>query len=206
MVRETLQERSVTTSSPSPHPVKVLVFVGSLRRGSYNRALFREAVAAKPPEMAVTEFDLRPVPFFDGDVEAQGDPGPVTQLKEAIRAADALLIVTPEYHRSVPAVLKNAIDWAGRDPKGKGVVSASLSGKPVGLLGTGGVAGTLHAQMHLRQILAETRSLVLTHPQVYVTFARQKFDATGKLTDDPTRAQVTDFMKALADWARRMKG
>ena len=195
----------MTTNAPSPHPVKVLAIVGSLRRGSYNRALLREAEAVKPPEMTVTEFDLRPLPFYDGDVEAVGDPEPVHRLKEAIRASDALLIVSPEYHRSVPAVLKNALDWAGRDPKGKGAITASLSGKPVGLLGTSGPYGTLHAQMHLRQILAETRSLVLTQPQVYVTFARQKFDANLKLTDEPTRAQLTDFMKALADWTRRLK-
>jgi chromate reductase len=189
----------------SNHGVRVLALVGSLRQGSYNRALLRAAVEVKPAEMEVTEFDLRPVPFFNGDVEAQGDPPPVQELKEAVRAADGLLIVSPEYHRSIPAVLKNAVDWAGRDPKGKGVITSSLSGKPVGLLGTGGAYGTLHAQMHLRQVLAETRSHVMTHPQVYVTFARQKFDANFKLADDPTRQQLTDFMKALAEWTGRMK-
>lgn len=190
----------------SAQPVNVLALVGSLRKASYNRALFREAAAVKPPEMAVSEFDLRPLPFYDGDVEAAGDPAPVQELKAAVRAADALLIVSPEYHRSVPAVLKNALDWAGRDPKGRGVVTSALSGKPVGLLGTGGAYGTLHAQMHLRQVLAETRSQVMVHPQVYVTLARQKFDASLKLVDDPTRQQLTDFMKALADWARKIKG
>lgn len=195
----------MTTSAPSPRPIKILAIVGSLRRGSYNQALLREAVAVKPPEMEVREFDLRPLPFYDGDVEAQGDPEPVKELKAAVMAADGLLIVTPEYNHSVPGLLKNAIDWAGRDPRGKGIVSASLAGKPVGIMGTGGAAGTARAQLHLRQILAETRSYAMVQPTVLVTFARQKFDANFKLTDEPTRVQLADFMKALADWARRLQ-
>jgi chromate reductase len=194
-------EDAVTTN---PHPVRILAIAGSLRAGSYNRALMRAAIAVKPADMSVTEFDLRPLPLYDGDVEAQGDPAPVAALKEAVRAADGLLIATPEYHHSIPGVLKNALDWGGRDPKGKGVVSAPLAGKPVGILGTGGLAGTARAQLHLRQVLAETRSYVMVQPAVIVPFARQKFDAQLNLTDDAVRQQLVDFMKALADWTRRM--
>ncbi len=187
------------------NPISVLGIAGSLRKGSYNRALMHAAFEVKPPEMTVSEFDLLPLPFYNGDVEALGDPEPVQRLKEAIRQADALLIVSPEYHRSIPGVLKNALDWAARDPKGKGVITAPLSGKPVGVLSASGVYGAMVAQMHLRQILIETRSNVMLHPQIFVTFARQKFDAGFKLTDDPTRQQLTDFMAALAAWARKMK-
>jgi chromate reductase len=194
----------LTTSAPAPRPVKVLAIVGSLRRGSYNKALLKEAIAVKPLEMEVTEFDLRPLPFFDGDVEAVGDPQPVSELKAAVTAADALLIVSPEYNHSIPGLLKNAIDWAARNPQ-KGVAFAAMAGKPVGIMGTGGAAGTARAQLHLRQVLAETRSYVMVQPTIVVTFARQKFDPNFKLTDDPTRVQLTDFMRALADWARRMK-
>ncbi len=185
--------------------INVLGIAGSLRKGSYNRALMHAAFAVKPPEMIVSEFDLVHLPFYNGDVEAQGDPEPVLHFKEAIRRADALLIVTPEYHRSIPGVLKNALDWGGRDPKGKGVVTSPLSGKPVGLLSAGGAAGAILSQTHLRQILVETRSNVMPHPQVFVAMARQKFDADFKLTDDPTRQQLTDFMAALAAWTHKPK-
>ncbi len=186
------------------HPVKILAIAGSLRVGSYNRALMRAAVEVKPAEMTVTEYDMRPLPFYDGDVEAHGDPASVTALKAAVAAADALLIATPEYHHSIPGVLKNALDWAARDPKGKGVITSCMSGKPVGIMGTGGLAGTARAQLHLRQILAETNSLVMVHPTIVVPFARQKFDAQFKLTDDAVRQQLTEFMAALADWTRRL--
>ncbi len=115
-----------------------------------------------------------------------------------------MLIVTPEYNHSIPGLLKNAIDWAARDPKGKGIVSASMAGKPVGVMGAGGPIGTARAQLHLRQVLAETRSNVMVQPTVLVTMARAKFDAGFKLTDEPTRVQLTDFMKAFGDWTRRM--
>lgn len=186
-------------------PVSVLGIAGSLRKGSYNRALMHAAFEARPPEMTVSEFDLHPLPFYNGDVEAQGDPEPVHRFKEAIRRADALLIVTPEYHRSVPGVLKNALDWGARDPKGKGVITSPLSGKPVGILSASGVYGAMVAQMHLRQILMETRSHVMVQPQIFVTMVRQKFDADFKLTDDPTRQQLTDFMAALAAWTHKLK-
>lgn len=187
-----------------PPRLKLLAICGSLRAGSYNRALMRAAIDVRPPDVDVAEFDLRPVPFYDGDVEAQGDPGGVVALKDAIRAGDGLLIATPEYHHGIPGVLKNALDWGGRDPKGKGTVTSPLAGKPVGILGTGGLAGTARAQLNLRQVLAETRSFVMVQPGVTVPMARQKFDANFKLTDDAVRQQLVDFMKALADWTRRM--
>ncbi len=196
--------RLTTFSSQHLRPVSVLAIAGSLRAGSYNRALMRAAIEIKPLEMSVKEFDLRSIPFYDGDVEAQGDPQAVTAMKSAISAADGVLIATPEYHHSIPGVLKNALDWAGRDTKGRGAATCCLAGKPVGIMGTGGMAGTARAQLHLRQVLAETRSFVMVQPTALVPFARQKFDAQLKLTDDAVKQQLADFMKALADWTRRM--
>jgi chromate reductase len=183
--------------------LKILAVSGSLRAGSYNTALLRVAIESAPPGLVIERFDIRPIPFFDGDVERQGDPEPVIQWKNAISAADGLLIATPEYHHSIPGVLKNALDWAGRSPKGAS--NSSLARKPVGIIGTGGVAGSARAQLHLRQILAETRSYVMIEPTVIVPLARQKFDESGKLLDEAVRKQVTDFMTAFAAWVPKIR-
>src|SRR5205814_8833807 len=120
---------------------------GSLRTGSYNRALLRAAQELAPAGLELLTFDLAPIPLYDGDVEAQGDPEPVGALKTAIRDADALLIVTPEYNYGVPGVLKNAIDWASRPPG-----QSPLNGKPAALMGaTPGMTGTARAQLQIRQ-------------------------------------------------------
>jgi chromate reductase len=186
-----------------PATLRVLAASGSLRAGSYNTALLRVAIESSPPHLSIQRYDLRPIPFFDADVERQGDPPAVVDWKAAISAADGLLIATPEYHHSIPGVLKNALDWAGRSPKG--VTNASLARKPIGIMGAGGVAGTARAQLHLRQVLAETRSYVMIEPAVLVPLARQKFDESGKLLDEAVRKQVTDFMAAFAAWVPKIK-
>src|ERR1051326_7332731 len=94
--------------------LRVLAFAGSLRRNSYNRGLIRAALQVAPEGMAIETFDLAPIPLYNSDVEEKGLPPPVAEFKEKIRAADALLIATPEYNYSVPGLLKNAIDWASR--------------------------------------------------------------------------------------------
>jgi chromate reductase, NAD(P)H dehydrogenase (quinone) len=105
--------------------IHVLGIAGSLRRLSYNRGLLRAAEELAPESMELEVFDIAPIPVYDGDVEEQGDPEPVRELKERIRQADALLIATPEYNHSIPGVLKNALDWASRPPQ------RVLAGKPV---------------------------------------------------------------------------
>ena len=165
--------------------------------------MLRLAIECAPPQLRVDRYDIRPIPFFDADVEKQGDPQPVVDWKNAISEADGVLIATPEYHHSIPGVLKNALDWAGRSPKG--VSNASMARKAVGIMGTGGVAGSARAQLHLRQVLAETRSYVMIEPTVVVPLARQKFDETGKLLDEAVRKQVTDFMTAYAAWVPKIK-
>jgi len=118
--------------------MKLLGIAGSLREGSYNRSLLRAARELLPEGVELVECEIGGLPFYDGDVEAAGDPEPVVALKNAIRDADALLIATPEYNRGVPGVLKNAVDWASRPPLG-----SPLTGKHVALMGAStGRAGT----------------------------------------------------------------
>ena len=145
-------------------PLNVVGIAGSLRRGSHNRGLIRAAVDLAPWSMRVTLHDIGDLPLFNADVEALGDPDPVRRLKEAIGAADALLIATPEYNRCVPGVLKNAIDWASRPAR-----QSVLTNKPVAIMGasTGG-GGTARAQAHLRDGLGYTNGLVLPQPEVLV--------------------------------------
>ena len=179
--------------------LKVLGIAGSLRAGSYNRALLRAAQELAPAGMEITTFDLAPVPLYNGDVEVKGDPEPVAALKAAIRQADALLIVTPEYNFGVPGVLKNAIDWASRPPRG-----SALQGKPAAIMGaTPGMGGTGRAQMQLRQTFVFTQTYALLSPEILVARAAEKFDASGKLTDEPTRKFVGQLLAALMQWAPR---
>lgn len=182
-------------------PLTVLGIAGSLRRGSYNRGLIRAAMELAPPGIGIVSHELGDLPLYDADVEAEGDPPPVANLKRAIAAADALLIATPEYNHCVPGVLKNAIDWASRPSR-----NSVLTDKPVAILGasTGG-GGTARAQAHLRDGLAYTNGLVLPLPEVLVSSAAAKFDAEGNLTDAETRDDVRDLLKALAVWVRRLR-
>jgi chromate reductase len=174
-------------------PVSVLGIAGSLRAGSYNRALLRAAQELAPAGVEVTEFDLRPIPLYDGDLEAEGDPEPVCALKDAISAADALLVVTPEYNHSIPGVLKNAIDWASRPALG-----SPLAGKPVAIAGAStGLSGTRRAQEHLRQALAFPQARVLDEPRLLVPEAFFKFDEDGRLGDPDTIEALGAILEAL---------
>jgi len=182
-------------------PLRVVGIAGSLRQGSYNRGLVRAAVDLAPASMQVTMHELGDLPLFNADVEAQGDPDPVRRLKEAIRAADALLIATPEYNRCVPGVLKNAIDWASRPPR-----QSVLTNKPVAIIGasTGG-GGTARAQAHLRDGLGYTNGLVLPQPEVLVPFATSRFNEAGDLHDDETKDAIRDLLVAFEQWVRQLR-
>ncbi|MFN2384408.1 MAG: NADPH-dependent FMN reductase [Gemmatimonadota bacterium] len=182
-------------------PLRVLGFAGSLRAGSYNRALLRAAQELAPPGLTITLFDLAPIPLYNGDVEAVGDPEPVAAFKQAIAAADALLMVTPEYNYGIPGVLKNALDRASRPPRG-----TPLADKPVALMGASqGSGGTARAQLQLRQNLVFTGTLALLKPEVLVARAQDKFDADGALTDADTRRYVGQLLEALAAWTERLR-
>jgi chromate reductase len=181
-------------------PLSVLAVAGSLRRASYNRGLVRAAIELAPAGTRVTAFDLGEIPLFNADVEALGDPTPVGEFKNAIARADALLIATPEYNHCVPGVLKNAIDWASRPPR-----RSVLTGKPVAVMGAStGRGGTARAQAHLRDGLSYTNGYVLPLPELLVDLATEKFDESGNLVDEATRAEVRDLLVALAAWTRRL--
>jgi chromate reductase, NAD(P)H dehydrogenase (quinone) len=133
-------------------PIRILGIPGSLRQHSYNRGLIRAAQDVAPEGVEVELYLLHDIPFFNGDVEDIGDPDAVVRFKEAIREADGLLIATPQYNRSIPGVLKNAIDWASRPPRG-----SALDGKPTAVFGASpGATGTARAQSQLRQAFVFT--------------------------------------------------
>ena len=188
------------TESPLSE-IKVLGIAGSLREGSYNRALLRAARDLAPEGLEIRIFErLADIPLYNEDVRAHGDPEPVVALKEAIRRADALLWATPEYNYSIPGVLKNAIDWASRPPK-----DSPLNGKPVAIMGaTTGLWGTVRSQMHLRQVCVFTNMHPLNKPQVLVARAASKFDDDGHLTDETTRRFVRELLVALVEWTMRL--
>jgi chromate reductase, NAD(P)H dehydrogenase (quinone) len=182
-------------------PIHVLGIAGSLRRGSYNRALLREAIASAPDGMRIEAFDLAGLPFYDGDVEKEGDPTAVIALKDAIRGADALLIATPEYQHGVPGVLKNALDWASRPPK-----DPPLGRKPVAIMGAStGAYGTARAQADLRKALVYNDALVLQRPEVMVPRAASAFDADGHLTDENARTFLRRLLVNLLAWTRLVR-
>lgn len=177
-------------------PINVLAFAGSLRKGSYNRALLRAAQEESPEGMSLEIFDLEGIPLYNADVEAQGDPERVAAFKKAIREADAVLIVTPEYNHGVPGVTKNAIDWASRPPN-----AAPLNGKPVGILGASpGITGSARGQSQLRQAFEFTNSYCMPQPEMLVYRAHEKFDESGRLVDDKTREFLGKYLNALIAW------
>ena len=172
---------------------------GSVRRGSFNTALLRASQEVAPDVMEIDIFELNDIPLYNDDLEDAGDPKSVAALKSAIRRADGVLFVTPEHNHSTSAVLKNAIDWASRD-KAKG----SLIGKPVTLMGAGGMFGTARAQVQLQSVLAGMGALVMVKPGVLVTFPREKFDADGRLVDKTTRTILSDHLEKFAEWIARV--
>jgi chromate reductase, NAD(P)H dehydrogenase (quinone) len=189
----------VATRSPSS--LSFLGIAGSLRQASFNRGLIRAAMELAPAGTRVVQYDLAPIPLFNADVEATGDPPAVADFKRAIAAADGLIIATPEYNHCVPGVLKNAIDWASRPAR-----RSVLTDKPVAIMGAStGRGATARAQAHLRDGLAYTNGLVLPLPEVLVGTAGEKFDDDGSLTDEDTRDEVRDLLVSLAAWTRRLR-
>ncbi|MCH8061151.1 MAG: NAD(P)H-dependent oxidoreductase [Chloroflexi bacterium] len=180
--------------------LRVLGISGSLRKASFNSGLLRAAREVSHEEMEITIFDIKGLPFYDGDVEALGDPPSVTALKSAIRDADAVIFATPEYNWGTSGALKNAIDWASRDRE-----EGSLMGKPATIIGAGGRAGTARAQMQLHETLAETGSVVMVKPGVLVqAFSPMRFDSEGNLIDDETKELLRSHLEAFAIWTLQL--
>lgn len=180
--------------------LKIVGIAGSLREGSYNRALLRAARELAPEGVEIEIAEIGDFPLYNGDVEAQGMPEAVQRVAAQLARADAVLLVTPEYNYSVSGVLKNAIDWISRAPE------APMKEKPVSIMGASmGILGTARAQYHLRQTLLFLQSHVLNGPEVFVARAREKFDESGRLVDEATREHVAKHVAALAAWARRLQ-
>jgi len=173
-------------------PIRILAFAGSLRKASYNAAALRALQGLAPAGVTIAIHDLSDIPLYNEDVEKQGLPASVVTFRQAIAAADALLLATPEYNYSVPGVLKNAIDWASRPPE------QPFDGKPMAILGASpGFAGTARAQYHLRQMFIYMNAQILNRPEVFISAAHTKFDAQGNLTDEATRKQLQTLLDAL---------
>jgi chromate reductase, NAD(P)H dehydrogenase (quinone) len=184
-----------------PDEINVLAFAGSLRAASYNRALVRAAEARAPSGMRITSFDIAAIPIFNADVEAAGAPVAVTQFKDAIAAADALLIATPEYNHGVPGVLKNALDWASR-PAG----NSPLWEKPVGVIGASpGQVGTARAQSQIRQTFEFTNCICMNQPELIVFRAHERFDDAGNLIDETVARFLDAYLAAFLAWSRKLR-
>lgn len=180
---------------------KILGISGSLRKQSTNTMALRNAQKLAPEGMSIEIADISNIPLYNGDLHAQGEPHSVTQLKGQIREADAVLIATPEYNFSIPAVLKNVLDWVSRPP------DPPFNEKPVAIMGVApGPVGTARVQYHLRQVLVFMNTFTLNKPEVFINHSAQKFNAEGDLTDQQTAQFISEQLIALQKLAQRVNG
>jgi len=179
----------------SIHEYTVLGIAGSIRAGSANRGLLREASRLLPSGMKLEFFDLAPIPLFNEDVRVAGTPESVKELKRRLAAADGILFSVAEYNYSLSGVLKNAIDWASRP-----VEESPLAGKPIAIMGAGGGLGTARAQYHLRQVAVFTDMLPMNKPELMVSKSWERFDKEGNLLDETVRPQLQAFLAAFSGW------
>ena len=186
------------TPGSAPRTLRVLAIPGSLRAGSFNRALIDAAAADAPPGLTIDVYrELSTIPLFDEDLELATGGGPevVQRLRARASAADGVLIATPEYNQSLPGVLKNTIDWLSR-----AAPEEVLAGKPVAIVGaTSGPWGTRLAQSALRHTLYATESLVMPAPTLFVRDAANVF-ADGRLVHERTREQLRAVLAAFSRW------
>ncbi len=177
--------------------LKLLGICGSLRRQSTNAGLLRAAMAELPDGVSMEIADLSALPFYNADLTEK--PAAVQRLLAQIGAADALVLACPEYNYSIAPALKNALDWASREPE-----NALLAGKAAAILGAGVGMGTARAQYHLRQVCVFLNLHPLNKPEVFASAFAGAFDTDGNLTDAKLIQQVAAQMQALADWTRKL--
>lgn len=184
-----------------PDPLDVVAIPGSLRDGSFNRALARSLEGLAPDDVAVEVVELHDVPLYNGDLDTDEDrPAPVRALKDRIGRADAVLLISPEYNYGVPGVLKNALDWVSRPG-----FKSPMAGRPSGIMGVStGLSGTMRGQEHLKLNLLGMAAQVFPHPGVAVSRARDKFE-NGRLVHEDTREFVARYLTDFAAWVRRVR-
>jgi chromate reductase, NAD(P)H dehydrogenase (quinone) len=178
----------------------VIGISGSLRAGSHNSALLREAARLAPAGMQIDIYEgLRDIPPYNEDWDGADPPPTVSDLRDRVSAADGVLLSTPEYNYGIPGVLKNALDWASRPSPGAPTAASSLSGKPVAIMGASpSPFGSVRAQLALRQVLLWTDSLVVTKPEVIVFRSYEQFDEDGNLVDEHVQDLLRRLLAALA--------
>ena len=182
------------------NPIVILSIVGSLRRESFNRMALKAAQQLAPEGSRLDVADIDGLPGFNQDDES-APPAKVTELKQQICNADAILFVTPEYNYSVPGVLKNAIDWASR-PYG----DSAWTGKPVAVMGASiGMMGTARAQYHLRQMFVFLNMHAVNQPEVMISNAAKRFDEQGNLTDETSRKLIQQLLQELVRWTKLLQ-
>lgn len=180
----------------------VLMICGSLRKGSFNRALMNALPSLAPPNMKLTEApSFRNFPLYDADLQAAGFPADVMALADAIRASDGVIIITPEYNYSIPGALKNAIDWVSR------LADQPFKEKPVAIQSaTGGPLGGARMQYHLRQALIFLNAFTFGTPEIFVGSAQTRFDEkTLELTDETTKKFVAQQLAGFAKFIERVR-
>ncbi len=179
--------------------IHILGFAGSLRKQSYNKAILAAALEVVPEDVTLEIFDLEGIPPFNQDLENQ-PPKKVKDFKTKIRAADAILMATPEYNYSIPGVLKNAIDWASR-PYGDN----AFDGKPVAVMGASiGMLGTARAQYDLRRSFVFLNMHPVNGPEVMVPFAGEKIDDHGRIKDEKTKKKIRELIESLVAWTKKI--
>lgn len=186
----------------SQSTLSVLAIAGSLRKASFNRMALEVAKGLAPDGMSITIFEgLGDIPLYNEDLRGGDDPAAAVALADAVRAADAVLIATPEYNYSIPGALKNAIDWASRAPE------QPFKDKPLAIMGAAmGALGTARAQYHLRQCFVFLEANVLNRPEVFIGGAHTKFDENGALNDDVAKDLITQQLVALKAWILQLRG
>jgi len=182
-------------------PIKTAAFCGSLRKASFNRMLLQEAIKLAPRDLTIEEIEIGDLGLYNNDLHQAGFPAAAQQAIDRVAASDAVLFVTPEYNYSIPAPLKNAIDWISRAP------NQPFAGKPAAMMGASmGLMGSARAQLHLRHSMVFLNMLPVNRPEVMVGQAQNKFDAAGNLTDEVAKGLIRDLLAALAAWTRKLRG
>jgi len=180
--------------------MKVLGISGSLRKASFNTAALHACAGMLPAGMTLEIAEIGDLPLFNQDVFDAGLPAPAKRLSDAIRAADGLLIASPEYNFSLTPALKNAIDWTSRVP------NQPFQDKPIAIFSASqGPLGGARVQYDLRRILGQLWGHVLPRPEVFIGSAPGKFDKDGRITDEATKKFLTDLLAGLKTWIARMK-